>query len=243
MDKLKLLKGDPYVITDKVTVLNPQLCKIVEYGEERYWSTILNLCATSFDHILTLEESGVDYLDVDDWEMFVAAKSSFKPEDTNILLPGIDLSKLIAYKSEDSGKIVLANKKGEIIIDEIIYNEIVTFIRDVHGIERNYKIPGNKLARSIYLREAMEAREFAGRKRFKSVLEPLVSAMCNANGFKYNFDTVWELPIYTFMNSVKRISKIQKANNISQGIYGGMLDVSKMNKAQLNKDLDWMGEL
>ena len=78
---------------------------------------------------------------------------------------------------------------------------------------------------------------------FESYLEPLISALCNSEGFKYNFDTVWDLSIYTFMDATRRIQKIKSADHLMGGMYSGMLDVSKMNKGQLNKDLNWMGEL
>ena len=96
------------------------------------------------------------------------------------------------------------------------------------------------------MREAREEREMAKRKTsnsFESYLEPLISALCNSEGFKYNFDTVWDLSIYTFMDATRRIQKIKSADHLMGGMYSGMLDVSKMNKGQLNKDLNWMGEL
>lgn len=243
LDKLLLLKGKSYDITNLVSVNNPKLGQIVDYGEEKYWTLLTRLCATSFDYRLILEEAGIDYLDIDDWTMFLNTYMSLDYDDTSIIIPNIDLSKLKVYKKKDSGQLVLANDKGEIVINQGVYYEMVNFIRSCHGLERNFKRPGNKKAREVYMMEARRARQFAGRKPFESYLEPLISALCNVEGFKYNFETVWDLSIYAFMDATRRIQKIKSADHLANGVYGGMLDISKMNKTQLNKDLNWMGDL
>ena len=244
-DKLLLLKGEPYRITNVISVNNPSIGEIANFGEQRYWGLLTHICATSFDHRLSLEEAGIDYLTIDDWEMFYNSYFALNYEETKLLIPGVDLAQLKPAKTE-SGEVVLVNDKEEIIINEYVYLEMVDFIRKCHGFERNYKIPGNKMARNIYMREAREALERAKRdknKPFDSYLEPLISALCNSEGFKYNFETVWGLPIYTFMDATRRIQKIKSADHLMSGMYSGMLDFSKMNKGQLNKDLNWMGEL
>lgn len=244
-NKLMLIAGDPYRITDKVAVNNPRLGDIRKFGEDKYWSILSQLCATSFDHRLSLEEAGIDYLTVDDWQMFYMSYLALEDDEVQILIPEVKFSELRPAVVNENGEIALVNKDMEIVINQFVYYEIVDFLRQCHGIERNYKIPGNSVARQIYMREAREARERALRSKSKPVdyLEPLISAMCNSQGFKYNYETVWNLPIYTFMDATRRIQKIKSADSLMNGMYGGMLDVSKMNKAQLNKDLNWMGEL
>lgn len=243
MDKLALMRGQPYHVTESISIINPTIGQIEDFGEIRYWGMLSQLCSTSFDHRLSLEELGIDYLTVDDWHMFLNSRYALIPEETEIILPGVNFPELKLYEEESSGRLILQDDTGNIKIDEMVYTLMVDFIRECHGLQRNYKIPGNAAAREVYMREAREAREFAGRRQPKSTLEPLVSALCNAEGFKYNYDTVWDVNIYNFMDALKRIQKINSANHLLGGIYGGMLDTSKMNKGQLNKDLNWMGEL
>lgn len=245
-DRLLLIKGEPYRITDVVSVNNPLLGQIAQFGEQRYFGLLTQICATSFDYRLSLEEAGVDYLTVSDWEMFYNSYLALPYEETQLLIPNVDFTKLRPARVNENGEVALVDKDGKIIINEYVYLEMVEFIRKCHGFERNYKVPGNKMARNIYMREAREAAERAKRnknKPFDSYLEPLISALCNSEGFKYNFDTVWNLPIYTFMDATRRIQKIKSADHLMSGMYSGMLDLSKMNKGQLNKDLNWMGEL
>ena len=177
--------------------------------------------------------------------MFLNVYMAFDYEETKILLPNLDIASLHLAELKN-GELALVNDNYEVVINEFVYGEMVDFIRDCHGIKRNFKKPGNEMARIILMREAREEREMAKRKTsnsFESYLEPLISALCNSEGFKYNFDTVWDLSIYTFMDATRRIQKIKSADHLMGGMYSGMLDVSKMNKGQLNKDLNWMGEL
>lgn len=243
IDKLLLFQGKPYRISNLVSVNNPTLGQIADFGEERYWNLVTHLCATSFDYRLLLDETGIDYVDIDDWTMFYNMYRTFDYEETKILLPSIDFSTLHLYKNDESDQVVMMNDTDEIVINDAIYYELIEFIRNCHGLERNFKIPGNKTAREIYMREAREARDLAGRKKFKSHLEPLISALCNIEGFKYNFDTIWDLSIYAFMDAIRRIQKIKSADHLMGGMYSGMLDIGKMNKGKLNKELNWLGEL
>ena len=242
MDQLLLMRGNPYHISKYICINNPTIGQIAEYGEENYWSMVTEICSTSYDYRLMLEEAGIDYLQIDDYTMFRTTCHGLTPDMTSILIPDLDFTKLIAAQNTD-GRIVMINQEGEIILDEFIYQLMVDYIRSVHSIERNFEIPGNKAARDVFMWEAREARQNAGRKKFKSMLAPLVSAMCNCEGFKYNFDTVWDLNIYVFMDAVKRIQKINAANHFLNGMYSGMMDVSKMGKAAIKKETDWLGEL
>lgn len=71
------------------------------------------------------------------------------------------------------------------------------------------------------------------------MLVPLVSAMVNCEQFKYDHNTVWNLPIYVFMDSVKRIQKLKNYNQLMQGVYAGTID----SKTLSQDSFDWMGSL
>ena len=243
MDKLLLMRGLPYCLSEFVTINNPTLGQIADFGEEQYWGMVTELCSTSYDYRLMLEEGGIDYLDVDDYTMFRTICPGLNPDETNILIPNVDFSKLIPAQHKGTERIVLANEDGQIVIDEFTYQLMVDFIRDMHGLERNFEIPGNKAAREVFMWEAREARAMAGRKKYKSMLAPLISAMCNVDGFKYNYETIWDVNIYNFMDAIKRVQKIKQADHFTAGMYSGMMDVSKMGKGQINKITNWMDEL
>lgn len=49
IDQLQLYFGDPYVINDNITILQPTIGDIIKYGEKRYYSMIHTLTAISSD--------------------------------------------------------------------------------------------------------------------------------------------------------------------------------------------------
>ena len=85
----------------------------------------------------------------------------------------------------------------------------------------------------------MEAAQNAEKK---SMLKNLISAMVNSPGFKYNHEQVWDMKIYAFMDSVKRIGKIKESDLILQSGYSGFgIDLSKLKNKE--KITNWLGEL
>ena len=130
---------------------------------------------------------------------------------------------------------------SEIIIDENIYLKMITCIRDIHGLERNNAVAGSSHCRAAFIEDAKMAYEDARHTPRKSILLPLISTMVNMEGFKRNDMDVWDMNIFAFMDSVKRIGRIRNASLLLQSAYSGFgIDINKIK----NKDeLDYMGEL
>ena len=64
--------------------------------------------------------------------------------------------------------------------------------------------------------------------------------MVNSDGFKRDDQTVWDMNIFAFTDSVKRIDKIRNSNLLLQSGYSGFgVDLKKIKKEELN----YMGEL
>lgn len=252
MDKLKLLRGDGYKITNRVTIKNPTVGEICDFSEERYWHVISGFTATAYDYRVLLDDQGVDYVGIEDYEMFLMVAPSFSYEDTKLLLPDIKFEELYKINNTETGEIALGeairDKSGQIVdfkpvIDRYVYHEIADYIRNCHGYERNWLVPGNRMARKILIDDERERLKNEPKKPFKSLLEPLVSSLCNMEGFKYNYDTVWDLSIYAFLDALHRIEKIRISDHTYARLNSGFFDMKKANKAQLNKDLNWKGEL
>ena len=120
------------------------------------------------------------------------------------------------------------------------YDACIPCLRRMHGILRNDQIPANESTRRILIEDAREEYLLSKDKPFKSLLLPLISTMINMPGFKRDDSSVWDMKIYAFMDSVKRISKIQNAGLLLQSGYSGFgVDLQKIDK----KQLDYMGDL
>lgn len=242
MDKMQMISGIPFEINQHIIVHHPTLGEIVRYGEENYWQLVCMLTSTSFDLRFQLDDLGLDYEDVDDFATFCMITPGMKPTETSILLGDLDLSQLKVC-SDDNGDILLANEDHSIIIDRLIYQLFVDYLRKLHGLKRNYKVAGNKRARKFYMEEERKNLEEKLKKESsnenKSELEPLVGALVNNSNFKYDYETVMRLPIYTFMDAAKRVTKFINYTNLMTGIYTGNIDSKKIPK----KQMDFMGDI
>lgn len=235
VDKLKLLRGDQLVLGG-LTVNHPTLDQIYSFGEENYWSIASQLTATPFDYKVALDDIGLDWEEVDAFNLFLDIRSNFPKETTSVFFGDVDLSSL--YLVEGQSGLALCNDGLGIYIDKPVYECVVEFIRDINGIEKFKWKPGNAATKRQYIEDDRRALRRKRKKPFVSMISPLVSSLVNSEGFKYDYSTVWDLHIYTFMDSVKRIQKIKNYNNLMFGIYTGNLEYKKV-KSELN----WLEEL
>ena len=143
---------------------------------------------------------------------------------------------------KDNGEILLCQivNDEQVIIDEFTYNLIMDYLRKVHGVYKDEKIPANNTTKMILIEDAREEFEQNKNKEHHSQLVNLISSMVNSEGFKYNHSQVWDMKINAFMDSVKRISKIKNAELLLQSGYSGFgINLKEIDE----KQLDWLGEL
>lgn len=145
------------------------------------------------------------------------------------------------YISETENPEIIGNGVYEdIIIDEEIYYQIVAYLRAMHNLKRDDRIAGSRRCRRAFIEDAKMEYEAAKLEPKKSVLLPMISTMVNSKGFKRNDSTVWEMNIYAFMDSVKRLQKIKNATLLLQSGYSGFgIDLKKIK----HDEIDYMGEL
>lgn len=145
------------------------------------------------------------------------------------------ISNYIPYFKKTEKHIISNDKK--IVINRLVYENIVEVLRTFNFLKRNDEIPGNELTRMVFIDEARENYEMQKDEPYESQLMPLVSAMVNSEGFPRDDQTVFDMNIYAFMDSVKRISKIKNAELLLQSGYSGF----GVNLKDINKDqIDWL---
>ena len=219
--------------------------KINEYGEKAYYSMVYTLCSVGADLKWQLDDIGVDYTQIDDFELFYSLLSrSYSKEQTRILFGDVlDFSEMQLMYNNNLQENVLVqffDDETYIQIDRYVYNAIVSTLRKIHRIKRNDEIPGNEATRQILIEDARDEYEENKNKPAKPYLLPLVSAMVNSTGFKRDDKSVFGMNIYAFMDSVARISKIKNSELLLQSGYSGFgIDLKKVNSDETN----WLGEL
>ena len=64
---------------------------------------------------------GLDWCEVEDFELFMMLVQTLTPDRTSILFGDLDFSKLKPFRNNQNGDIVLADKETGLIIDKMIY--------------------------------------------------------------------------------------------------------------------------
>lgn len=156
----------------------------------------------------------------------------------SLILKDIDLADFEEYQSDKNDETILYDKEHDITIDRLVYSRVVDAVRKIHGFKRNNEIPGNESTKMIFIDDAREEAMIAAQKPYKSVLQPLISALAVKTGQLGN-NSIWNTKIYMFFDSIKRINKIQDATLLLQGAYSGFASLKGVDKTRL----DWAGEI
>lgn len=242
LDKGQILFSNNYRITDNISVRHSTVGDIINLGEEKYFGILSTLTSIPSDAKSVLDDMGIDWVEISDLEFFALTTGGLSESESGIFLPNIDLRKFKLYKRPD-GDIVYADKDNSIIIDKRAHMMILETLCTIHKIKKKPEKPGSKLARQWLIEEDREKRMLAARKKekngFESTLIPLISSAVNSEGFKYNYQTVLDLPYGQFMDAIARLQIIKSADALLGGCYSGNVDMKKLNK----KNLDWMREI
>jgi len=242
-DELKIYRGEDFVVSKHIILHQPTLNEIADYGEHEYYSMIYQFTATPQSMKVQLWDMGIDYTTITPFELFYQLIFRlYSQERTYIIFGDLDFTKFQIMQRQDDKSILLYQiiDGDEVIIDEFTYNIIMDYLRQVHIIHKDEKIPANESTKMILIEDDREEQLKNKKKEYHSQLKNLISSMINCEGFKYNHSQVWDMKINAFMDSVKRISKIKNAELLLQSGYSGfgvsLKDVDK-------KQLDWLGEL
>lgn len=238
VDELQLYIGDDYVINDHIRVLQPTIRQIAEFGEKEFFSVVHTVTAIPSDMKSQLWDLGIDWMEVDDFELFIMLSQTLTPDRTELLFGDLDFTKLKPYNHPHvEGEIILADKETGVLIDKMIYLRIVSYLRKAFNITPKVEKAANKMTKKILIEEDRKKIEFNKDKPFKSFLLPLISSVKVKQG--YTKDYVLNMGYVEFMNDVARLQVIHNADHLLSGVYAGTIDVKKINKAELN----WMKEL
>ena len=237
VDELQLYFGDDYVINDHIKITQPSIGSVVDYGEAKYFSMVHTLTAIPSDMKSQLWDMGLDWTEMDDFELFMMLAQTLTPDRTCILFGDLDFSKLKPFKNNQNGDIVLADKDTGVIIDKMIYLRIMSYLRKLHNLKPKVEKAANKMTKKVLIDEDRQKILHAKDKPFKSYLLPLISSVKVKQC--YTKDYVRNMGLYEFFDDVARMQIINNADHLMSACYAGTIDMKKINKAELN----WMKEL
>ena len=231
VDDLKLYIGDDFVINDNIKVCQPTIREIAEFGERDFFSVVHTITAIPSDMKSQLWDMELDWMEVEDFELFMMLAQTLTPERTSLLFGDLDFSKLRPFRNNQNGDIVLADKETGVIIDKMIYLRIVEYLRKAFNITPKIERAKNKITKQILIDEDRKKIEFNKNKPFKSFLLPLISSVKVRQG--YTKEYVLNMGYVEFMNDVARLQVIHNADHLLSACYAGTIDMKKINKAEI----------
>ena len=235
-DELKMYFGEPYWVTDKICIHQPTIGEICEWGEKEYYSMIHMLTCIPSDMKSQLEDMGINYMNISDFELFMFLTRNLTSKQTGIILGDLDLSKFKQCKNIENDALCLYYEDNDIIIDNYVYMKITDYLRKLHGIKSKVEKAYNETTRKILIKLDRERIEKTKNQPYKSQLKELISAMMRYPGFKYKKNELKECGLYEFMDAVQGAQIYVSTTSLLSGIYSGMVDTSKINK----KEFNWM---
>ena len=235
-NKKSLLKLSSIDIVPKLSVRIPTVGEILE-DEDSYYNITSSLTASPFQYMVQLDDMGIDYTTITDYELFMMLFPMYAKSDLSIVFGDLDTSYFDVYINQQDDTKFIYSPKNNIIIDELIYNDLTDTIRKINLFEKVKSKPGNESAKKYLLEKERKKQKRNAKKKHEPYLEKLVIALVNTSEFPYNYDSCMDLSIYKFNQSLKQIQHKIAFDNTMVGVYAGTVDTSKM----INKDiLSWI---
>ena len=248
IDKLKLLRGRPIEIDNKVTLYQPTLGQIEEFGESRFMGVFYGICSCAWDHPAALADMGIDFMEIDDWTYFYSTVQQFSKDDTRLIFGDLDFSTLsrCVYQKEDVQEIVLANTEpltlgdviyqpSEFIFNEQMYKDVIPYVREMIGFTHSGRKAKNRATAKILIMEDRKRSDKNKDKPYESMFHNGIISLVNTEEFPYTYVSAYDLTIYQFMKSLVQIQGKKQAIALLQGSMSGFMDT----KSIPSKSFQW----
>lgn len=231
----KLLYQRHIPINDDISIYVPTVGEVLD-NEANYYSLVAIFTAMPIDFMVQLDDAGIDFTTINEYELFLLLFPGLKTQDTHLILGDLDLSKFEMGVNEQNGDIALINRESGVIIDRAIHSQIADNIRKLHHLEKDIRKPANEEAKKFLIKRARDKLRRKKSRKEDSQLETLIVAMVNTEQFKYNYETVRGITIYQFNESVRQIvSKVDYEHRM-HGVYAGTVSVKDLSQ----DDLTWL---
>lgn len=231
-----LLYKNEYAISDKIKIIIPKVRDLIK-DEASYYSNITLITATPYDMMVQLDDIGIDFTKIDDFELFCAIFNQLTESDTSLIFGDLNLTNFIPARINGSDEIILYDEINDITIDKTIYSQICEVLRLIHGYKRVNKRPANEEAKKFMIERARIKQKRERRKskiKTTTQLEDLIISLVNTAEFPYDYRSVLDLTIYQFNSSLYQIIDKVRFDNLMIGCYAGTIDTDRLSKDELS---------
>lgn len=229
---MSLLLTRDYYINPYISVKVPTVGEVME-NENGYFNAVTAITATPYDMMLELEDAGIPFDKISEWDLFLMNFESLKETDTHLIFGDLDLRGFKPATHVKSGEQVLWDSKKNLVIDTVIYEDICEVLCKILAMERKNKKPANKDAKEYMLEKARKKRkrmlrEYKKNKFHGSFLDPVILSLVCTPEFPYDFETIKNITIYQLLVGLKQTQTRVDYNAYSYGCMAGFADMSKI---------------
>lgn len=144
------------------------------------------------------------------------------------------------FIDKQNGDEISNNFSFNIVFDRAVYAKLCALVRCTYGFKQTKCIPANEVTKMAMIEDERDEYLINKDKPYESSLINYISTLVNCEGFKHDEKTVFDMNIYAFMDSLKRISKIKNATLLLQSGYSGFgISLKDIDK----EELDWTGKI
>ena len=163
----------------------------------------------------------------------------------DVVLPMLENGEIISYELQKPYELqpkFISN--GMVTITEKDYNNIVDGLRIINQIPSPEYTSVEDAQINIWIeKQKSEIEHIIREKQYglykePDILLPLISSMTNYSGFKYDYDTVWNVRIYPFLDGVNRSKIIKNSDHLYVGLYSGCIEFKN-----IKNELDWQRQI
>ncbi|MCZ9312893.1 MAG: hypothetical protein O0V67_05910 [Methanocorpusculum sp.] len=220
-------------INDVISIVVPTVGEIID-NEDAYYGLVSMLTAMPIDLMVQLDDAGIDFTTLNEWELFLLLFGGIKSQDTHQIFGDLDLSKFKMAVNEQNGNIILLDDEHDIRIDRVIHTQIANVLRKIHHLEKNTRKPANEEAKKFMIERARVKQRRNRNRKEDSQLETLIIAMVNTEQYKYDFESTRGLSIFQFNESVRQIINKVDYEHRMYGVYTGTINAKELSQDELN---------
>lgn len=222
-------------INDDISIQIPKVGDILD-DEDGYYGVISMLVATPYDMMVQLDDVGIDFTKIEDYDLFLLLFRELSECDTSLIFGDLDLKAFVPMVNTKNNLVVLRDPKTGVVIDKGIYLAIGDTIRQIHHLKKENRKPANVEAKDYMIQRARKKLQRRKHQQDDSHLEELIVALVNTEQFTYRFNDVRDLTIYQFNESVQQVVKKIDFDNKMHGIYAGTINAKELSQ----DDLIWL---
>jgi hypothetical protein len=233
MPTRNILFKDSFEINEAISIRIPTVGEVLDC-EDEYYNMVSLLTAMPIDMMVPLDDIGIDFTSINDYELFLLLFGTLKERDTSLIFGDLDLKPFQTAINEQNNNVVLINPDTGVKIDRALQGKIASVLRKIHHLEKDNRKPANGEAKEYMIKRAREKMRRQSKQTTDSQLESLIVALVNTEQYHYGFEGTRELSIYQFNESVRQVIKKIDYDNRMHGIYAGTVSAKDLSQDDLN---------